>query len=314
MACGSTLGNLLRFVRGQDKTFRMLVEKVHSTVFFVRRENSPTETIPGVRGYGHSFPEAYTTWEPDVKGSASHQRVIHYSFGGLKFLVRFEADGYIKGASDKRAVGKAVAPSIDDLAGILSDSAVSFQPSSSASAPPSKLQIKPGGSTIDQGLVFDLKTRSIKSQDKDHLGEELPRLWVSQIPNFILAFHTRGLFKKEDMQIRDVREDVKKWEEDHNPDLARLAGLVHRVIEMVSAAPGGKLELCHRTVGTLEVRKQLPDAGDALSPEVRAKWEEASLGQVAVADDNVLLAWDCTAEADYTACSAACGYCGQCTC
>ncbi|KAJ4289259.1 hypothetical protein N0V88_007009 [Collariella sp. IMI 366227] len=92
-ACGSTLGNLLRFVRGQDKSCRMLVYKLHNTVFLVRRENSPTELIPGIRGFGHTFPEANTTWEPDVKGSASHQRLIRYSLGGLDLLVRFEADG-----------------------------------------------------------------------------------------------------------------------------------------------------------------------------------------------------------------------------
>lgn len=32
VACGSTLGNLLRFIRGQDKTSRMPVEKVGNTV------------------------------------------------------------------------------------------------------------------------------------------------------------------------------------------------------------------------------------------------------------------------------------------
>jgi DNA-directed RNA polymerase subunit H (RpoH/RPB5) len=39
------------------RIFRMIVELVGQTVFLVRRENSPTERIPNVRGYGHTFPE-----------------------------------------------------------------------------------------------------------------------------------------------------------------------------------------------------------------------------------------------------------------
>ena len=51
-ACTSTLGNLLRFLKNDDKTFRFTVEAVGHTVFFVRRENAPDELIAGPRGYG----------------------------------------------------------------------------------------------------------------------------------------------------------------------------------------------------------------------------------------------------------------------
>ncbi|XMA20290.1 hypothetical protein WAI453_013081 [Rhynchosporium graminicola] len=65
-SCGSTLGNLLRFARNveTEKPFRFLVEVVGQTVFLLRRENSPKEAITDIRGYGHSFPEANTTWMP----------------------------------------------------------------------------------------------------------------------------------------------------------------------------------------------------------------------------------------------------------
>ena len=95
-ACGSTLGNLLRFARQQDlKPFRMIVEVIDNTVFLIRRENSPREKIQGVRGYGHTMPEAYTTWKKEVKGSISPQRIVQYEFAGLQCLVRFESDGYL---------------------------------------------------------------------------------------------------------------------------------------------------------------------------------------------------------------------------
>ncbi|KAG6143157.1 hypothetical protein E4U12_001823 [Claviceps purpurea] len=56
-SCGSTLGNLLRFVQGKSMNFRILVEVVGPVVHLVRRQNSPLETIPDIRGYGHSFPD-----------------------------------------------------------------------------------------------------------------------------------------------------------------------------------------------------------------------------------------------------------------
>lgn len=95
--CGSTLGNLLRFARKFKHSFKFEVDVVGKTVFFVRRENSPTEVLHDVKGYGHSFPEAYTTWDADVKNSESHQRLVQYSFGGLNMIVRSESDGYFKG-------------------------------------------------------------------------------------------------------------------------------------------------------------------------------------------------------------------------
>ncbi|KAM7205985.1 geranylgeranyl pyrophosphate synthetase [Rhypophila sp. PSN 637] len=349
VACGSTIGNLLRFVRGQDKTFRMLVEKVNNTVFLIRRENSPRELIPDVRGYGHSFPEAYTTWDDDVTGSASHQRIIGYKFGGLDLLVRFEADGYL--APDNKSFPQSSAKSgkreersveglIDDLINTVSESNITIPLPKSMSA----VQVKRGTSSVDQKDIFDLKTRGIRSKTiKDHLAEELPRLWVSRIPNFILAFHTKGEFKSQDIEIKDVRKDVAKWEKDHATDLKCLASLLHRIIDIVSSIPTGKLEISHQSTGTLDIREQLSDAGDVLSAEVRKRWVSLSkfqkglMGGEDIPDENVKstveeaafddeeaesndddtdddgdIEWYKKAD-DFTACTDRCGYCGNCS-
>ena len=58
--CGSTAGNLLQFLKSIEKSFRFDVEFIDDSVFSVRKENSLTELIPNVHGYGHTFPEAYT--------------------------------------------------------------------------------------------------------------------------------------------------------------------------------------------------------------------------------------------------------------
>jgi len=50
--CTSTLGNLLPFLKNDDKPFRFIVEAVGRTVFFVRRENAPDQLIADSRGFG----------------------------------------------------------------------------------------------------------------------------------------------------------------------------------------------------------------------------------------------------------------------
>lgn len=320
VACGSTLGNLLRFVRGQDKTFRMLVEMVEGTVFFIRRENSPTELIPEVRGFGHTFPENYTTWDRDLKGSASHERLLRYNFGGLRFLVRFGADGYIeepgratrKSSTTTPAASKASPTTVSELLSSLDDAHISSNTSSASST---GLKIQSAGSVVDQSCIFDLKTRSIKKRFNDTLGEELPRLWVAQIPKFILAYHDWGLFK--DIQIQDVREKVKEWEEDQKHDLAKFASLVHRIVAHVRTNPKGKLELSHDGKGVLEIHEVLADANDALSPEVKAMWssgkQDSGTGkEKETLDSDDFLGWKDDTEGDFTNCSGSCGYCGRC--
>ncbi len=280
VACGSTLSNLLRFARGEEKGFRISAELVNGTAFLIRHENSPTEIIPDVRGYGHSFPEAYTTWDRDVKGSMSHQRVISYTFGGLNILVRVEPDGYIAQDSkekaqvlSEKAQDANTSTSLDEVGRLLSENSVTpTSPTDSMT-----LKILDGGSPVDQASVFDLKTRASWKDRIDILGEELPRLWIAQISKFILGFHNNGVFNK--IQVQDVADDVKKWEKDHASDLSHFAALLHRVIDLLLNEPTGRLELRHSGNMELAVYAQLPEVNKALSPGVEKRWKEAWLAE-----------------------------------
>lgn len=323
VACGSTIGNLLRFLQSEDKSFRILVELVGETVFLIRRENTPRELIPDVHGYGHSFPEAYTTWDSEVKGSTSHQRVLTYRFGGLGFLVRHEGDGYIARADvdEERAASKYPTrggfdadAELDHLSAALTGNRVtSIRPEDSHAG----LKIIRGGKLVSQDQIFDLKTRSIRKKEtetlEDTLGVQLSRLWVAQIPNFILAYHTRGVF--DEINVKDVQEEVDNWESSHVDVLSRLAALIHHIIGLVRARSDHKLELRHGAAGILEVREQLADAGDALSKKGRLLW--ASGRDPPSQDDSSCIdsgGWDSESEPDFTACSANdCGYCGRCS-
>ena len=327
VACGSTVGNLLRFVRGKDKPYRILVDMVGETVFFIRRENPPAELIPDVRGFGHTFPEAYTTWDADVRGSQCHERLLRYNFGDLRFLLRASADGYMRNAASGRAhhpvlngdkETSKIPESISTVTEWLGDTFIAPGGPTNVTA---GLKVRNGGTLVEQSSLFELKTRSLRKKEEDTLGEELPRLWARQVPNFILAHHEKGLF--EDIKENDVRAKVNEWERSHQDDLCRLAALVHHVIDILRKEPHRKIELCYDGEGNLEVREALSGTADALSPEVKTLWINGASADASKEPEDVsgepddsgsddVLEWKDEGPPDFTACSAACGYCGLC--
>jgi hypothetical protein len=324
-ACASTIGNLLRFIRSEDKTFRMLAEFIDGTLFLIRRENSPTELIPNVKGFGHAFPEAYTTWDADVKGSVSHQRLIRYQFGKLALLVRFEVDGHLLPNSAKPDTKSAALSASRTMSSDQTLIAALDNTSISPIIPDiqgKKLHVREGGESQLQENAFDLKTRSVWKRSEDTLSQELPRLWISQIPKFILAYHEGGVFN--DIQIRDVSKEVTDWESEKKSELSKLAALLHLIVSRVQELPSDKLEICRKDMGTLDLREQLPGVSDALSPAMKAMWLDRNTSKESSHDsvehgpesgDEVGLEWNEGEEdkEDFTACSNSCGYCGKCS-
>ncbi|KAJ9255513.1 hypothetical protein DTO212C5_9143 [Paecilomyces variotii] len=273
VACGSTLEYLLRFIRGEDKSFRILVEVVGTTVFFMRRENSPDEVIPDIHGYGHTFPEAYTTWSAKVKGFESHQRVMKYDFAGMSCLVRFGADYYLPPPTQNyssRSSGEDPTEVEDNLLSSIERATISNVPSSGGSKrDPKSLKISAGGERISQSAIFDLKTRSIRKKDEDTLDIELPRLWISQIPNFIL---------------------ITQWEEDQQASLAKFAELLNKIVSFARSSESGRFEITHEdSAAVLELRAQCADAGRVLPASVAKEWSDQVLDSDGDSSDDSFL-------------------------
>lgn len=85
--------------------FTIDVEVAGNTTIFCRTETESSVIIGpnDFRGYGHEFEKACTT--SSVEGSTGHHRIISYRFGGMKFVVRYEADGYIDTSPKKPIQG-----------------------------------------------------------------------------------------------------------------------------------------------------------------------------------------------------------------
>lgn len=265
VGCGSTIGNLLRFAGSQTKPFRFDVDVVGDTILFVRRENSPTELIKDVRGYGHTFPEGYTTWDSDSRRSVSHQRIIRYEFGGLRLLVRTETDGYLKRAGDQV---------INLLAsqGTLESDIGNVNMSSSSPSTTQKLQLKMQGHKVSQEQIFDIKTRS--QQNIFDMEEILPRLWLNQTSKFLLAYHRYGLFDQP--EVKDVRHLVIGWQKDNSGLLGRFHAILRRIVDVVRDSDEQQLEVSWDGQGPLLITKQVGKGRRALPSDLRELWDDAS--------------------------------------
>jgi hypothetical protein len=264
VGCGSTIGNLLRFAGSQSKPFRFDVDVVGNTVLFVRRESSPTELITGLQGYGHTFPEAYTTWDSEVRNSCSHQRIVLYEFGGLKFLVRSETDGYMNNPdlNKSKVAEPAEQLSFDDALGT-----ISLGPSAIGAG--QKLEVRLQGTKIPQSLIFDLKTRA--SYRQFDMEEILPRLWANQTSKFIIAYHQFGVFGNP--QVKDVGKLVRDWESRNSDLLVRFHAIVKRIVNVVRESKDQQCEVSWDGQGQLRITKQIGEGRKALPSDVVQSFE-----------------------------------------
>ncbi|KAI2636930.1 hypothetical protein GGS26DRAFT_461494 [Hypomontagnella submonticulosa] len=310
MGCASSLGDILRFVRSVDSTFRFDVEMVGNTLFLVR--NCRDQLIPDVRGYGHSFLDAFTSYDKGVQETKSHQRIISYSFGGLKCLVRFECDGYLVNAASVKG----------GVAAMTSKPGSQTPPESPMDK---STTAKLAGVTVPQQSVLEIKTRS-RGRGLIEMNEHLPRLWLRQIPNLITAYHDRGTF--DDVQEKAVHQDLIKWETEHESELQRFASVLHQLIVEVKRASHLKLELCRTSLGPLELREQCGNPREVLPSDWNDRWARHHRGpnddggaRLSDEDSDESYPSSSSSESegddddfrlDYTACDLTCGYCGRC--
>lgn len=283
------MGNLIRFANSNERTFRFYVELVGNTVFLVRKENSPTEPIEGVRGYGHTFPEAYTSWEADVKNSVSHQRLIQYVFGGLRCLVRCESDGYLKDHAHSESQqlptsSSSSGPSRDDGLSSLLHAAESIAVGEKVPNETADLTVRSAGHEVPQTAIFDLKTRSARREID--MEEVYPRLWVSQTPKFIIAYHNSGQFN--DIQVQDLGDSIHDWEKRNRELLHRFNKILRQLIGFAKQSECHKVEVRRIAMGPLQIRKQGEDCWNALPPDLKAKWAGRPISEKYESNESVL--------------------------
>lgn len=244
--------------RNGREPFTIDIEITNNTAIFCRAETE-THTLVGphdFRGYGHEFEKAFTTTQ--VSGSTGHHRIISYNFGGLKFIVRYETDAYIDEVSKLQSYS--VDSENETFLNMMETLSLSRPENHPRLPTKSKLVIQEKGKQVSIKSTLEIKTRV--SHKPINIQEVLPQLWVSQTPNLVRAYHSRGIFGPP--EVKDVAHEIAEWEDNHANDLWRLAVLVKQIIRVVRENEGNAvLKYDGRSdslaVWTREGNRMLPD-------------------------------------------------------
>ena len=274
VTCATVLENLLRFLSSTERSFRFNVEYIGGTVFFVSKGTSPREGLTDVRGYGHTYPDAYTTWGPNLENSLCHQRLIRYQFGDLNCLLQFKADGYLEEKLSNGSTAKEAVPQhpLGEEETSLATQVAAISLSAIAPSNQPKLKVQTRGMGVPQSSVFELKTRS--TQYETALDPILLRLWLTQVPNLILARHTYGKF--EDTAPQDMTNNVRDWERRNQRLLRWLHALLLQIIDAAKDSKDRKIEVRRIGEGPLEIRRVVQSSWSALPEDLKAQWRAAS--------------------------------------
>lgn len=265
----NSMAKLFDFVTRISKSFEIDVETIGKKVLFVRREKKSTDIITGFRGFGFTFPEEYTTWDSEVKGSSSHHRIARFEMAGCKYLIRFESDGYLK----EKAVVKNPFPSQQGADPDRGSVANFLSPGDSLNISEKQPKMEAGltlhrkGTEIDQAATIEIKTRA--AHKPLNMETVLPRLWMSQTTNVIAAYHKGGRF--DDIRILDVHEDLKSWEERHDGDLQKLDALIQHIIDTARSTKSRKCRIEGLESGKLKIRELGEGHQNALPEDLMKK-------------------------------------------
>ncbi len=241
------LRKLLRFVSGQDpdKPFRIDIQMQGSVMFLCRWETDLKMVILGHQnfGFGHGFEKATTTFDKDLRDSSGHHRVVKYNLGGIRCLVRYEADACIGGKeSDKGGFEKAQP---DDKAKTNDEKPASDEADlldalqSLTVAPTTKgtVRVMRSGRVVSPSDILEIKTRAAhrRLQRRDLDEFIMPQLWFAQTLNLVVGYHQQGRFG-EVQKFLAMKPELDRWEKRHQPELKKLVGLVRRLSELARAA------------------------------------------------------------------------------
>lgn len=244
-----SLQMLFQFASGNPvQDFRIDLHMVHNTLFLTRREQK-TYFVVNARGtskVGSNFESAFTTPEPGLEDSSSHHRVLRYTLGDLKCVVRFEADACCKEkqndpqALDQNCVNffsslseEKIRIKCKQLLSTESEEAVAAA-AAVAGDKSERTCVVLGGRIVPSSTMAELKT----SQGANFgVEKHLPQLWFGRTSNLLIGTHTDGTFHK--LEAVDIANQLLEWESTHQEQLRKLTWVIAELRKTVLSTPGG---------------------------------------------------------------------------
>lgn len=237
--------------------FRLELHMVHDTLFLTRREQK-TDFVANAHGtnkVGSNFDAAFTTLESGLEDSSSHHRVIRYSLGDLKCVVRFKANACCEEKKnsqvlDKRCVDFFSTPREEDMR--MKFEQISSIKREGAADKSQRTSAMLGGRIVGSSSMAELKTYQ---GENFRIEKHLPQLWFGRTPNLLVGTHKNGTFHK--LEAIDAASHFVDWETKHQVELRKLTWLIAGLREATRRTPGE----CCILVGRGKTRKATVYAG-----------------------------------------------------
>lgn len=200
-------------------------------------------------GFRNSFEEAYTKLAASAKGSTSHHRIACYSFDGLKFLVRFAVDAYVKSNIPEHDKSKCnVDSDLDDV--IENVKAISLGKARTMEDRPlvGGVKVIEGGHHVPQEATLELTTRSTSARWSSLIEDKMADLWLSQTPTLVLAHHESAPLRPwhhlrrpreqpttefNEININDMTDRLAAWERANAETLQKFSTILRDVAHAV---------------------------------------------------------------------------------
>lgn len=225
LADRNNLRILLEFVQGKmNGPFRLDLFLVYNTMIIVRKDSGGYWKMSDGSGYGGNFERFFTRPAEGMEDATSHYRAVRYKMGPLNVVVRFEADAYDDGASDQLTPAEATAVSGGPME----------KPHLVYKAP---IRVLQKGHVVPTAQMAELKTQVRKPDGQPHVAC-MDQLWFGRTSILFTGRYEAGTGKV----VRIIREDaqprIKKWEDNQQENLRKLAGLLSRFRALLRQQPG----------------------------------------------------------------------------
>ncbi|KAJ5751498.1 uncharacterized protein N7511_008463 [Penicillium nucicola] len=220
----NNLRKLLQWVEGAARRdFRIDLDIVNDTLFMTRWEanNSVLRSGSHNPAYGSNFEKFSSNYQEDLVDSTDHHRVIHYTLGALKCVVRSEVDAYYVKVGEPQS-----------LTGLVADaprsaSTKNYPVTSTDNYKPTEVLHR--GCGIPTAATLEIKS----CQERCRLDGFMPQLWFSRTPRIMIGYHREGTFTR--VQEWDAGSRFLAWELQHQENLRKLVGLIAELKRIVRA-------------------------------------------------------------------------------
>jgi len=226
----NSLRKLLTFLSDRSsENWDIEVELVHNTLFLTRWEKNYNLLFSGSfnSGFGHSFESEFLGYENGMEESCSHHRMVEYEIGGMKWVVRFEADGYsVDTHQDNEAK---IATSMDNLC--LED------------ATPMMLEgvsVVRKGYLVPPSSIIEVKCRS---GNRTVGRNDTLQCYISQTKHLFVGGHKDGVVHQ--VNKTDLSSNLEAWERGHEAELGKLLTLVEKLGKIAKGFDSRKYRLTY---------------------------------------------------------------------